>query len=1025
MKIEVRLFAKIIFLVISFTLQNLSAQQSNFKFERFTINNGLSNNSVNCVLQTKDGYLWIATKDGLNRFDGQSFKVFKKNASVKNSLPENYIMFLYEDSKTNLWVGTWGFGLYKYDPIQESFIRIDKTNNNDFVQSIEEDADGNIWYGTTLNGLKKYNTKTGAITAYNNLVQSGKSAPAKNVTGTYFENKNSLWVATWGSGLINLDPGSGKILQYVRDDKEKPSLADNNVWWVQKADSNSLYVSTGSGVDLFDLKSRSFTHHPRVPKENHQALTTSVRQILTDHTGRLWIGTYNYQGMYVISDNDTHGSSFVRLMNEDDDPFSLICQRIRWLYQDRQKNIWIGTEDGLNKLPNTKAFEQFKYMPSRKNTLGGRVVSSIYEGRNKILWVGFGGNGFDKIDLKTNQISHFKNIAGDINSLGVNDVISLIEDSQGILWIGTSNGGLNRYDPSTNTFKRYTNNPANPKSIKSNWVQQILETTDGLLLVGTNDGLQVFDRKTETFKSFSPELNSGSAKIPDLISINSLYEDHQQNIWIGTWLDGLFRYNPSKKNIVHYAPNSQNNSISGNKISSIIQDSKGNIWIGTFSNGLNRLDKTTNKFTYYNTSNGLPNDCVFGILEDVRGFIWVSTMKGLAKLNPVNEIFRVYDVEDGLVNNQFNWHAYHKNSQGKMYFGGIYGFVSFFPDSIKSEAETPSVVLTSFKVFDKEAPLPRSLPTTHEIVLEHNQNFFSIDFTALDLTPVYKHLFAYMLEGIDPQWVHSGVRTTAFYTDIKHGTYRFLVRAANADGTWGIPTSLSVKILPAWWNTWWFRIITIGLLIGLVFAGYRFRVNQLLKIEKIRFSIASDLHDEIGSNLSSISVDSQSLMSSPTLNDSEKELSVDISKTAKATVDAMRDIIWFINPKNDVNEDIIFKMKQTAAKLLSNLEWNFEASQDARLDSFNLDIRRNIFLLYKEALTNVINHSKAKKCNIIISGNPKHFSLSIEDDGVGFDMKDFKASTGIRSMEARALKMNAKLNIVSSLNNGTKIELVL
>ncbi|MDP2037070.1 MAG: triple tyrosine motif-containing protein, partial [Ignavibacteria bacterium] len=344
-----------------------------------------------------------------------------------------------------------------------------------------------------------------------------------------------------------------------------------------------------------------------------------------------------------------------------------------------------------------------------------------------------------------------------------------------------------------------------------------------------------------------------------------------------------------------------------------------------------------------------------------------------------------------------------------------------FPDSIKKEEKTPNVVLTSFKVFDKEAPLPRSLPTTHEIILEHNQNFFSIDFTALDLTPVYKHQFAYMLEGIDPQWVNSGSRTTAFYTDIKHGTYRFLVRATNADGVWGAPTSLSIKIYPAWWNTWWFRIIMFGLIVGIIFAGYRYRINQLLKIEKIRFSIASDLHDEIGSNLSSISVDSQSLMLSPTLNNSEKELSVDISKTAKATVDAMRDIIWFINPKNDVNEDIIFKMKQTAAKLLSNLEWCFEASPDARLDSFNLDVRRNIFLLYKEALTNVINHSKAKKCTIVISGSPKHFSLSIEDDGQGFDLKDFKGSTGIRSMEARALKMNAKLNIVSSLNNGTKI----
>ncbi|MDP3580741.1 MAG: two-component regulator propeller domain-containing protein, partial [Ignavibacteria bacterium] len=1004
--------------VILLLFQSILAQQSNFKFERFTINNGLSNNSVNCVLQTKDGYLWIATKDGLNRFDGQSFKVFKKNASQKNSLPENYIMFLYEDSKNILWVGAWGFGLCKYDPIQESFIRVDKTNNNDFVQCIEEDSDGNIWYGTTLNGLKKYNPKTNSITVYNSSSPAGKKIPATNVTSIHFENRNTLWIATWGSGLIKFNLTNGRFEQFKKDNG-KNCIADNLVWWISNAKGNLLYISTDSGLDLFDTGNNSFTHHPGISKENQQALTTSVRQALTDHTGKLWIGTYNYQGMYVVSNHATYGSSFVRLLNEDDDPYSLICQRIRWLYEDKQKNIWIGTEDGLNKLPKTKDFEQFKYMPSREYSLGGRVVSSIYEGRNNILWVGFGGNGFDKINLKTNQITHFKSGSPGSNTLNVSDVISLIEDSEGIIWIGTNSGGLNRYNPKTNSFKSYMTNSANPHSIKSNWVQQILETSDGQLLVGTNDGLQIFDRNLEKFELFSPEVNSGSSKIPNLFSVNSLYEDKQKNIWIGTWLDGLFRYDPTVKRIFHYSPSTQYNSISGNKISSIIQDSKENIWIGTFSNGLNRFDKSNGKLTYYNTSNGLPNDCVFGILEDAKGLIWISTMKGLAKLNPANGVFRVYDVEDGLVHNQFNWHAYHKNTKGKMYFGGIEGFVSFFPDSIKKEEKTPNVVLTSFKVFDKEAPLPRSLPTTHEIILEHNQNFFSIDFTALDLTPVYKHQFAYMLEGIDPQWVNSGPRTTAFYTDIKHGTYRFLVRATNADGVWGAPTSLSIKIYPAWWNTWWFRIIMFGLIVGIIFAGYRYRINQLLKIEKIRFSIASDLHDEIGSNLSSISVDSQSLMLSPTLNNSEKELSVDISKTAKATVDAMRDIIWFINPKNDVNEDIIFKMKQTAAKLLSNLEWCFEASPDARLDSFNLDVRRNIFLLYKEVLTNVINHSKAKKCTIVISGSPKHFSLSIEDDGQGFDLKDFKGSTGIRSMEARALKMNAKLNIVSSLNNGT------
>jgi two-component sensor histidine kinase len=400
-------------------------------------------------------------------------------------------------------------------------------------------------------------------------------------------------------------------------------------------------------------------------------------------------------------------------------------------------------------------------------------------------------------------------------------------------------------------------------------------------------------------------------------------------------------------------------------------------------------------------------------------------MKGLAKLNPSNGIFRVYDVEDGLVNNQFNWHAYHKNKEGKMYFGGISGFVSFFPDSMRIEKHGSTVTLTSFKVFDKETILNQSLLNPPDIILAHNQNFFSIDFAVLDLSPVYKHKFAYMLEGIDPQWVQSGLRTTAFYTDIKYGSYRFLVKACNADGIWGEPTVINIKILPAWWNTWWFKTISLFVLIGIFFAGYRYRLNQLMKIEKIRFSIASDLHDEIGSNLSSISVDSQSLISSQTLNDTERELSVDISKTAKETVDAMRDIIWFINPKNDMNEDIIFKMRQTAAKYLCNIDWDFKVSEDVRIDSFNLDDRRNIFLLYKEALTNVVRHSNAKKCSIAITGHPNSLAIKIKDDGIGFELQNHRSANGIRSMEARAEKVKGKLNIISGNDIGTMIELII
>ncbi|MBM4172010.1 MAG: hypothetical protein FJ214_09105 [Ignavibacteria bacterium] len=1014
-------FCSLVFVIFFYV--NLAAQFSSIKLERFTINDGLSNNSINSIVQTKEGYLWIATKDGLNRYDGQSFKVFKTNSLDIYSLPENYVMSLLESKDGILWVGTWGSDLCKYDPIYERFIKINPLSKSEFVQCIFEDNKGNIWYGTTTNGIKCFNPQTGEIKTYNSRSNPPFKIPFDNITGMINDKQNNLWASTWGGGIIKLNPENGDFEQYLENNSKYNSITDNFVWDIGEDNNSNLLVCTNSGLDLLNPATKQFTHNPYIPKKNKSTLTTAIKKTLINHSGDLWIGTYDYRGIYLIEMNSRENKDFIRLGNEPEDPYSLVCNRIRWIYEDRQKNLWIGTEDGLNKLPKIKPFTQFKYLPKRNNSLAGRVVSSIIEGKNNLLWIGYGGNGFNRINLITNSIEHFNQDLKNPNSLNADDVTSLYEDNEGILWIGTSYAGLNKFDPRTKKFKYYSIDPNNPFSIISNWIQQLLETSNGQFLVGTNDGLQVMDRKTEKFNFYKPVIKKGLLEFPKRISVNSLYEDRKKNIWIGTWLDGLFRYDPNSLELFHYMPNSNSNSISGNKVTCITEDSNGNIWIGTYNSGMNKFDKTSGKFIHYTTQDGLPNDVVFGILEDKNKFLWISTLKGLAKFDPIKEKFRIYDEADGIVHNQFNWHAYFKNSSGDLYFGGINGIIKFNPDSIKIESQGPHVGLTSFRVFDKEATLPRSLPTTSKIVLEYNQNFFSIDFNALDLMPLNKHNFAYMLEGIDPQWVHAGSRTTAFYTDIKHGTYYFLVKASNADDIWGEVTTIQIEILPPWWNTWWFRIIAVSIIIVVMVGGYQLRVNQLLKIEKIRFGIASDLHDEIGSNLSSISVDSQALLQSNKLDKTEYELSSDISKTAIETIEAIRDIIWFINPKNDLGEEMVFKMKQTAAKLLVNINWTFEATAGIKMDFFNLEERRNIFLLFKEALTNVVRHSDATNCIIRLTGAAKNFSLIIHDNGIGFDTNNVHQNNGLRNMKIRSEKIGGKLLIESLINNGTKVEL--
>ncbi len=1011
-------FFKILFFVF-ITTSVLRAQFNPIDFESFTIKNGLSNNSINSILQTKNGYMWIATKDGLNRYDGQKFKIFKTNSSDSLSITENYIMSLYESRNGELWIGTWGAGLCRYDSVFEKFIPIEK-ESKDFVQCIGEDKSGKIWFGTERNGLKFFDIKKNKIESFNSLKKFPFNIPADNIMSLLIID-NEIWAGTWGSGIIKISPSTGKHEQFKIAKNSKVMDAENNVWDLFNY-RGKIFVSSNYGLYFFDRKTKTFHRNPFIPKSIIPQLLTPIRQVVIDHNNRMWIGTYNYQGIYIIDLNNS-ANKIIHLKVEGSDEAALICDRIRYLYKDQNKNIWIGTEDGLNKFLWTQMFKQIIYKPERKQGLGGRVVSAIHQSKNGTLWVGLGGSGFDKIDLNKKTFTHIKKSAPNIQNRPVDDVVSISESKSGIIWIATSNNGLHRFNPETQHSKYFTHNQNDKYSIKTNWVQQVLETSTGLMLIGTNDGLQILDEKKEKFYSLNTILPTETQKLPELISVNTLYEDSEKNVWIGTWLNGLYRFNLITKKINHYLPDSKSNSISGNKISTILEDSDKNIWIGTYNSGLNLFEKKSGKFHKFTTADGLPNDVIYGILEDSSKNLWISTLNGLAKFNRTTKHFRIYRENDGLIDSHFNWHAYFKNLHGEMFFGGLNGLIFFNPNDINIDKTPPKVALTSFKLFEREARLERSLLTTSEIILQHDQNFFSIDFTALDMQPIEEHKFAYRLEGIDPRWVDAGSRTTAFYTDISYGSYKFYVKTCNADGIWSKPVSLNITILPAWWNLLWFKMLIVLLFLILLYSAYQYRVNQLLKIEKLRLSIASDLHDEIGSNLSSISVDSQALLQCDALNPTEKELTTDISRTATETMEAIRDIVWFINPRNDFGEDLLFKMRQTAAKLLTNKNWTFTVSPELKPVNVNLDIKRNLFLLYKEALTNIVKHSQAANCLIHIFNTNNGIIFSIEDDGIGFDVQNITENNGLRNMRLRAEKMNAYFKIESNLGKGTKIQL--
>lgn len=1017
---------KSIMLIVLLAADIILCQTKYFRFENYSITSGLSNISINCILQTRDGFLWIATKDGLNRFDGQNFKVYKNNPALIHSLPENYVMSLLESKDGTLWIGTWGGGLSWFDKSTEKFYRTDLTYaDDDYVQFLYEDFSHNIWYGTLSGGLNKFNPSLKKITTYRKENISPYFFPDNEITWISEDSAKNIWASTTHAGLVKLNPFSNQIENYRQSQNLKNSLSSDFVLSIFNDGNKFFLIGTSAGIDKFSLKDFSFQHNPSIPHNLNADLNVSIKHILKDHNGNLWIGTYDYLGLYFIENPFSPNQKIEHIILDDNDPHSLISNRIRWLYEDRNYNLWIGTEEGISKLPRQNHFTQFRYLPGTPNSLSEKVVSGIVTTDNNTLWVSYGGGGFDKINLLNGAVKHFTYNPNNPNSLTNADIVSLYLDREGFLWAGTMVGGLSRFDTLTNNFKNYRFRPNHKYSLKSDWVQQVLETSNGLFLVGTNEGLQVLDRTNNLFYDFQANTKIGSEKIPSNISVNSLFEDRDGNIYIGTWLSGLYVFNKAENYIYHFMPEEGNTaSISSSKIIFIQQDSNGFIWLGTHSGGLNRFDPASKKFKRFTTHNGLPNDVVFGIQEDKSGFLWISTLNGLAKFDSQKQTFIIYDQADGLISNTFNWRASNKDKNGRLYFGGVFGFVSFNPDEILTEENYSPIAFTSFKLFDKEAVLPLSLPTTKEIELSYDNNFFSIEFIALDLAPAHKHKYKYKLEGIDKDWIDSENRNTAFYTDIDPGEYKFVVKAGNADNVWTNTSSIIIRITPAWWMTWWFKLFIALVILLIAYLLYKIRIDQLIKIERIRYEIASDLHDEIGSNLSSISVDGQLLMKNESIAPPEKELISDISKTAAQTLDAMRDIVWFINPKNDANEDIIFKMKETAAKLLGGIQWSFQIIGEPRLENFSLEQRRNIFLIYKESLTNVARHSKADKCEIELEGISSQIRLSIRDNGIGFEKNNVKMDTGFFSLRNRANKVNALLEINSEIQKGTEIKLI-
>ncbi|MGB6034421.1 MAG: two-component regulator propeller domain-containing protein, partial [Bacteroidota bacterium] len=657
--------------------------------------------------------------------------------------------------------------------------------------------------------------------------------------------------------------------------------------------------------------------------------------------------------------------------------------------------------------------------PTDPNSLSDGEVHAIHADGGGGLWVGTLGGGLNYRPPGSDSFRHFRHRSSDPASLSSDLVLSIAEKRDGDLWVGTRDGGLNRYDRATGSFQHFRHDPANPGSLALDDVTSVLETREGTLWIGTNGGgLDRYDPATRQFVHYGHDpLDSTTVSGHH---IWSLFEDSRGNLWVGTWGADLNRYDPVTDRFVRYGHNPADTaSLSSNTVLCMAEDNQGYLWLGT-QDGLNRFDHVS--FRRITERDGLPNNTVFGILPDALGRLWLSTGSGLTRFDPRANTFRNYDVFDGLQGHAFNKGAYAQDQNGYAYFGGNNGFNAFHPDSILDNPHRPPVVITQFKVFGKPVRLVPTKPLS--ITLDHDQLFFSIEYAALDYSIPEKNRYEYWMQGIDRGWVVAGNRRFVSYSHLNGGTYRFQVRGTNSDGVWNdTGTSLIITIVPPVWEMWWFEaLLGIAALLAL-WTLYRFRLKKLVEIERMRVRIASDLHDEVGSSLTKIALYSDLLKDNPDRT-STADFAGKIGEMSRNTVTTMSDIIWSIDARNDTIGDLVDRMRDTASGVLAaqQMEADFQIEGLDDHGKLTVILRENVFLIFKEAVTNAAKYSGGSRVTIRLSNRGGSFVMDIRDNGKGFPGGTRRSGQGLRNMKMRAQRIDGELTV--SEDNGVRIRLV-
>ncbi len=1050
---NIKVYSTFLYFFLLLIISNYSFSQSQFKildssplkFEKINPEEGLIHNSVTTIYQDSKGYMWFGSFNGLYKYDGYNFKIYKTNSEDANSLIGNDIAYIHEDSYGKLWIGT---------------------------------SQGLCFYNRNLDNFSRSLT----------TIKTGNTFTIKNRVNTiHSDTFSTLWVGT-DNGLFQLvhnnDAYDVSLHQY---NKSTPSISNNIIKAIVEDKHNNLWVATEHGLNKIiinrqgDLVFNHFFHDV----ENNESLTTNdITKLCIDKNENLWVGTRN--GLNKLSLlNNSGENKFTRYQHDRNSKNSLSDNHVTAITQDYNNDIWIGTRyGGVNKYLNGK-FSSYKKSLSDDNSISSNEISSIYSGKNGVLWFGVIAGRVNKLDLNKNKIAHFKFNAVDKTSLSDNIVNVVYEDSKKNIWVGTHNGGLNKLeiqDGKTN-FQSYKNNV-----LSSNNVFSFCEDNYGNYWVGTEDkGLNFINGNTfETsgvfkVKEFSKELNTlpsnnisilykdhigdiwmGSFDGDGLMKlspssnglkelkiqhfknnpknknsipsnhISCIYEDSKNRLWVGTYGTGLIRIirdeNNNPKEFIQLKKNEENvNSLSNDNVFSVLESTDGNLWVATFGGGLNKIakeeiEKSNPEIVKYREAQGLTNEELYGVLEDDNNHLWISSNRGVYKFDPKQEIFTNFQTSDGFQALNFRKFAFHKGHNGIMYFGGINGFNAFSPEQFEKNEFLPDVELVDLKIFNAsvipktkiegEIILNKSISQTKELTLRHIDNAFTLEFSALHYTAPSQNQYKYILEGFDKTWnATNSDRRYATYSNLDAGTYIFKVIASNNDLVWSeTPKTITINVLPPWWKTWWAYLIYISLIIGLMFVFRHFLVKNneyqnKLKIEKIeqenikninavKLEFFTNISHEFKTPLTLVLGPLQQLINSGSVDSKIKNTLLSVEKNAKNLYKLINQVLEFrkIEAKetsiNATKGDLVHFIEEVVNSFYflaesGNINLKFNSSESSVIAFFDWDKLEKVM---NNLISNSIKYTPENglvNISLGVSNENKSVKITVKDNGIG------------------------------------------